>query len=117
MNVMRVKIWNVEIVHFIKKGKGTFMKKLRLNIVLEVTDKDYLKHNLQDIDPLIITRHNVKDEITGVFDNIIPFGIPREILSQLKKSNADIAEITIIDCIDPDFPENYKNNEDVENVE
>ena len=104
---MYVKIWNVEIVHFIKKGKGIFMKKLRLNIVLEVTDKDYLKHNLQEIDPLVITRHNIQDEVIGIHDSIIPFTVPKEILNQLKKSNADIAEITIIDCEDPDYPENY----------
>jgi len=83
------------------------MKKLKLTIVLEMTDKDYLKHNVKEIDPLIITRFNIQDEVMATQDGIIPFGVPREILSQLKKSNADIAEITIIDCEDPDYPENY----------
>lgn len=82
-----------------------------MTIVLEMTDKDYLKHNLKEIDPLVITRHNIQDEVIGTHESIIPFTFPKEILTHLKKSNADIAEITIIDCDDPDYPENYDKND------
>lgn len=77
--------------------------------MLEMTDKDYLKHKVKEIDPLVLTRHDFENETNNVEDGIIPYGVPRELLTQLKKSNADIAEITIIDCYDPDYIENYDN--------
>lgn len=87
------------------------MKRLRLSIFLELTDKDYSKHNLKNLDPTFITRANVSTKFTENLDGIIPFKLAKEILNELKNANADIEEISILDCNDPDFVENYEDNE------
>lgn len=76
------------------------MKKLKLVVELEVTNKDYVKGQLQNIDPTLVTRNNAKDDI-------VDFSIPRDLLSTLKKANADISSVSILDDSDPDVVENY----------
>lgn len=76
------------------------MKKLTLTVELELTNKDYKKYKVEQLDPFYVDRNNAQDDI-------VDFSIPRDLLTALKKSNADISSVTLLDSSDPDVIENY----------
>lgn len=76
------------------KAVGSSVKKIKMITEMEITNEDFLKHNIKSLD----NQEN------------IDFNILKNMIIRLKHAKAEIVDVIIIDSYDPNYVENYEKS-------